>query len=167
MTDRYGDPFRAFYDRALPAVYGYLRTRLADLSRVEDVTQEVFVSAWRARDRFDSSKGSLAAWLMGITKNRLIDNVRAEQRHASRRSTSELGDLPTYSDVDRVGDKMLVADALKSLPERSRTLIELSFFSDLTHSQIAEQTQVPLGTVKSDIRRGLARIRRHLEASDA
>lgn len=158
------DALRAAYDAHGPLVYSFCRRSLGD-DRAKDVTQEVFVSAWRARDRFDSSKGSLAGWLMGITKNRLIDNVRAEQRHSSRRADSEPGELPVEPDVDRVGDRMLVADALKSLPERSRTVIELAYLSDLTHTQIAEKTSLPLGTVKSDIRRGLASIRRHLEPS--
>lgn len=158
------DALRAAYDAHGSLVYSFCRRSLGE-DRAKDVTQEVFVSAWRARDRFDSSKGSLAGWLMGITKNRLIDNVRAEQRHASRRSDAETGDLPVESDVERVGDRMLVADALKSLPERSRKVIELAYLNDLTHTQIAEQTSLPLGTVKSDIRRGLASIRRHLESS--
>jgi RNA polymerase sigma factor (sigma-70 family) len=156
------DALRAAYDAHGALVYSFCRRSLGD-DRAKDVTQEVFVSAWRARDRFDSSKGSLAGWLMGITKNRLIDNIRAEQRHADRRSEAEPVELPVQSDVERVGDRMLVADALKSLPERSRTVIELAYLSDLTHTQIAEQTSLPLGTVKSDIRRGLASIRHHLE----
>ena len=154
---------RAAYDAHGPLVYSFCRRSVGD-DRAKDVTQEVFVSAWRARDRFDSSKGSLAGWLMGIAKNRLIDNIRAERRHGDRRSEAEPGDLPVESDVERVGDRMLVADALRSLPERSRTVIELAYLSDLTHTQIAEQTSLALGTVKSDIRRGLASIRRHLES---
>jgi RNA polymerase sigma factor (sigma-70 family) len=158
------DALRAAYDAHGPLVYSFCRRSLGD-DRAKDVTQEVFVSAWRSRDRFDSTKGSLAGWLMAITKNRLIDNIRAEQRHANRRADAEPGEVPVESNLEQVGDRMLVADALKSLPERSRTVIELAYLSDLTHTQIAEQTSLPLGTVKSDIRRGLATIRRHLETS--
>lgn len=156
---------RAAYDAHGPLVYSFCRRALG-AERAKDVTQEVFVSAWRARDRFDSSRGSLAGWLMGIAKNRLVDNVRAEQRHAGRRAEADPGEMPVESDVERVGDRMLVADALESLPERSRTVIELAYLSDLTHTQIAERTTLPLGTVKSDIRRGLASIRRHLGTSN-
>ena len=116
-----GDALRGAYDAHGPLVYSFCHRSLGD-DRAKDVTQEVFVSAWQARERFDSSKGSLAGWLMGITKNRLIDNIRAEQRHASRRANSEPVELPVESDVERVGDRMLVADALTSLPERSRTI---------------------------------------------
>ncbi len=155
---------RAAYDAHGPLLYSFCRRSLSE-DRAKDVTQEVFVSAWRAREQFDPSKGSLAAWLMGIARNRLIDNIRAEKRHESRRADSEPVDLPVESNVEQVGDRMLVAAALESLPDRSRKVIELAYLNDLTHTQVAEQTSLPLGTVKSDIRRGLATIRRHLETS--
>ncbi len=155
---------RAAYDAHGSLVYSFCRRSLGD-DRAKDVTQEVFLSAWRARDRFDSSKGSLAAWLMGITKNRVVDNIRAEQRHADRRSDAEPVELSIEADVEQIGDRMLVADALRSLPERSRMVIELAYLRDLTHTEIAEKFSIPLGTVKSDIRRGLANIRRHLEVA--
>lgn len=156
---------RAAYDAHGSAVYSYCRRSLGD-DRAGDVTQEVFLSAWRARERFDPAKGSLGAWLMGITKNRLIDNVRAEKRHSDRRSDREPGETPVESEVEHVGERMLVVEALKRLPERQRTVVELAFFEDLTHQQIAERTALPLGTVKSDIRRSLARIREELESAD-
>jgi RNA polymerase sigma-70 factor, ECF subfamily len=156
------EALRAVYDTYGPLVYSFCRRSVGE-DRAKDVTQEVFVSAWRARDRFDASKGSLAAWLMAIAKNRLIDNVRGEERHASRRADGEAVEIRVESEVERVGERMLVADALEALPERSRTLIELAYLGGLTHTEIAERTALPLGTVKSEIRRGLARIRRHLE----
>ncbi len=152
---------RSAYDAHGPLVYSFCRRTLGD-ERAKDVTQEVFVSAWRARHRFDPAKGSLAGWLMGITKNRLIDNVRAEKRHSDRRADDADRDIPVDPAVDRIGDRMLVADALRILPDRSRRAIELAYIEGLTHQEIAEQTDLPLGTVKSDIRRGLIRLRDHL-----
>lgn len=162
-----GDEFalRAVYDAHARLVYSYCRRSLTD-ERAKEVTQDVFVSAWRGREKFDSSRGSLPAWLIGITKNRLIDNIRAEQRHSSRRAASEPADVGVEAEVERVGDRMLVADALKTLPERPRMVIELAYFEGLSHQQVSERTDLPLGTVKSDIRRGLASIRRHLEVTD-
>ena len=156
---------RAAYDAHGSAVYSYCRRSLGE-NRAGDVTQEVFLSAWRARERFDPAKGSLGAWLMGITKNRLIDNVRSEKRHSERRSDREPGETPVESEVEQVGNRMLVVEVLKRLPERQRTIVQLAFFDDLTHQQIAERTGHPLGTVKSDIRRSLARIRDELETAD-
>jgi RNA polymerase sigma factor (sigma-70 family) len=156
---------RTIYDAHARLVYSYCRRSLTD-ERAKEVTQDVFVSAWKGREKFDSSRGSLPAWLIGITKNRLIDNVRAEQRHSSRRAGTEPVDVGVEAEVEKVGDKMLVADALKTLPDRARKVIELAYFEGLSHQQVSERTDLPLGTVKSDIRRGLASIRRHVEVID-
>lgn len=156
------DALRKAYDENGRLVYTFCARALGP-ERANDVTQEVFLSAWRARDRFDPAKGNLAAWLTGIAKNRIIDAVRAEKRHSDRRAPESTDDMPTESEADSLGDKMLVADALRQLPERPREILTLHYFEDLTHPQIAERTNLPLGTVKSDIRRGLAKIRTHLE----
>jgi RNA polymerase sigma factor (sigma-70 family) len=155
---------REAYDAHGSLVYSICLRSLPE-DRAKDVTQEVFVSAWRARERFDPSRGSLAAWLVGITKNRIIDNVRSEQRHASRRSDVEAADSPVEPEVERIADQMLVAAALEVVPERGRTAIRLAYFEGLTHPEIAQRTGVALGTVKSDIRRGLEKVRRHMETS--
>ena len=112
---------------------------------------------------YNPEKGRLGAWLMGIARNRIIDNVRSEKRHSDRRADEDTVELSTEAEVDAMSDKMLIADALRELPDRARRVITLAYLHDLTHPQIAERTNIPLGTVKSDIRRGLARIRRHLE----
>ncbi|MEM7142359.1 MAG: sigma-70 family RNA polymerase sigma factor [Actinomycetota bacterium] len=156
------DALRRAYDEHGRLVYS-LCNRALGPERANDVTQEVFLSAWRARERFDPSKGNLAAWLTGITKNRIVDAIRAEKRHSDRRAPESDREIPTESEAESTGDKMLVADALRCLPERSRLILTLHYFEDLTHPQIAERTNLPLGTVKSDIRRGLARIRQHME----
>ena len=156
------DALRRAYDAHGRMVYGFC-ARSLDPERAKDVTQEVFVSAWKARHRYDPTKGRLGAWLMAIAGNRVIDNVRSEKRHSDRRAEEDAIDLSTEAEVDATSDKMLVAEALRELPERARQVITLAYFEDLTHPQIAERTNIPLGTVKSDIRRGLARIRLHLE----
>ncbi len=156
---------RAAYDAHGGLVYSICRRSL-DGETAKDVTQEVFVSAWRGREQFDPRRGSLAAWLVGITKRRIIDHLRSEGRHADRRA-DEASATPASdeSDVERVGDRMLVADGLRQLPGPTREIIELAFVHDLTHQQIAERTGTPLGTVKSTIRRGLLRIKDHMESS--
>lgn len=162
FVDGGDDALRLAYDAHGSLVYT-LCARALGPERANDVTQEVFLSAWRARERFDPAKGNLAAWLTGIAKNRIIDAIRAEKRHSDRRAPESTEELPTAGDAERLGEQMLVADALRTLPDRPRQILTLHYFEDLTHPQIAERTNLPLGTVKSDIRRGLARIRRHLE----
>jgi RNA polymerase sigma-70 factor (ECF subfamily) len=156
------DAVRLAYAEHGRLIYSFCSRALGP-ERANDVTQEVFISAWKARDRFDPGKGNLAAWLTGIAKNRIIDAVRAEKRHSDRRAPESTEGLPSESEAEAVGDRMLVADALRSLPERPRQILTLHYFEGLTHPQIAERTQLPLGTIKSDIRRGLERIRQHME----
>ena len=162
------------YDSLGGIVFGLCR-RVLPPHQAEEVTQDVFVSAWRKRDQFDPQKGTLAAWMVGITKHRIIDHLRAERRHSDRRadltpesnpSASGRGSEPPTQqhDVDGITDRMIVAEALRNLTDRPREVIELAYIHDLTHQEIAERTGIPLGTVKSDIRRGLASIRSHLES---
>jgi RNA polymerase sigma-70 factor (ECF subfamily) len=146
-------------------VYRYV-ARSVGVDRARDVTQEVFLAAWRGRDRFDPTKGSLAGWIMGIARFKAIEQLR---RNKPEYPTDEMGHDHGADDarVEDLAQQMLVAGALGRLPERMRSIVEMAFYSDLTHAQIAAKTSVPLGTVKSDIRRGLGRLRRELEGLDA
>ena len=159
---------KAVYDEHGRLVHAVCRKTL-DEHTAHDVTQEVFVSAWKARDQYDPSKGTLAAWLVGIAKRRIIDHLRSEGRHADRRAAAPLEhvDPDGESDLSRTVDRMVVADALRTLPDRARDVIVLAYIDGLTHQEITERTGLPLGTVKSDIRRGLGRIRSCLEAHHA
>ena len=174
MSESTNDVERAFAqgeEQALKAayslhgklVYTYCR-RTLDETRSKDVTQDVFISAWRSQHRFDPAKGTLVGWLMAITKNRIIDNVRAESRHLERRDRRDPTDLPARDRIDAIAEKLLVADALRSLPDRARRVVKLHYFDDLTHSQIAQRLSMPLGTVKSDLRRSLIQLRSQLES---
>jgi RNA polymerase sigma-70 factor (ECF subfamily) len=149
-------------------VYTYCRRSL-DEARSMDVTQEVFISAWKNRHRYDPAQGTLAGWLVSITKNRIIDNLRAERRHSERRDSRDPVEvaachLTARDQIDMIADKLLVADALRSLPDRAKRVVMLHYFDDLTHSQIAQRMSLPLGTVKSDLRRSLMKLRSQLES---
>ena len=147
-------------------VYSLCRRTLGP-ERAADTTQEVFFAAWKSRGRFNPESGSLAGWLVGIARFKIIDLYRVEQRNPLAPEAAQAVDVGVESaGVEDMAQRMVVAEALQSLPERSRRLIEHAFYDDLTHSQIAERYDMPLGTVKSDIRRGLERLRRHLEGFD-
>lgn len=174
ITDELEDAFRSGSEQGLAAAYqehGSLVHTLcarAHPTAAADLTQEVFLTAWKARDQFDPERGPLAAWLVGITKNKIIDAYRKAGRQVPTTDTggAEEGVTATHrAPLDRIADRLLVTEALDTLPDRSREIVKLAFYEDLTHEQIAAQTTVPLGTVKSDIRRGLARMRRYLEAA--
>ena len=156
---------REVYDAHGSLVYSICRRSL-DTESAKDVTQEVFLSAWKGRDQFDPARGALGAWLVGITKRRIIDHLRSERRHTDRRADEEAAP-PTVdaAHADRIADRMLLADGLRQLPPSTRRLVEMAFIEGLTHDEIAERTGTPLGTVKSSIRRGLLRVKAHLEST--
>jgi RNA polymerase sigma-70 factor (ECF subfamily) len=162
---------RDVYEAHSSLVYSICRKAIGP-DAAGEVTQDVFVSAWRGRAQFDPERGTLAAWLVGITKRRIIDHVRREQRHTSRRADVDTIERvtaapgPAEPSVDRIAQRMVLARALSTLPERPRQAVELAYVHGLTHVEIAERTDQPLGTVKSDIRRGLRVLREHLESDD-
>ena len=154
------------YDAHGPLVYTFCR-RTVGPETAHDLTQEVFIAAWRIRERFDPSRGTLAGWLIGIAKNKVLDSLRRRQLHLID-DADEIPAAPVGPDhVETTANRMLLAAALAELPERARKVVELAYLHDLTHDQIAQRTSLPLGTVKSDIRRGLDRLRRHLDHANA
>lgn len=157
---------RAAYDQFGSLVFTYCLRALGDRESAADCAQETFVSAWRSREGFDPDRGSLAGWLVGIARYRVLDAYRARGRtpvpqpDAVRESVAT---QPAAPADEQLAERILVAHALTTLDERTRRVVELAFYSDLTHTKIAEQTGLPLGTVKSDLRRGLQRLRAHVE----
>jgi RNA polymerase sigma-70 factor (ECF subfamily) len=141
-----------------------VRTLRGDRDLAADCTQETFLGAWRSRDRFDPERGSLAAWLVGIARFKVLDALRASQRVPIPVDGEHgRGDVAADDrELDRLGDHLLLAHALEGLSPRARRVVDLAFWSDLTQTQIAEQLDLPLGTVKSDLRRSLQWLRSHL-----
>jgi len=160
------DALQLAYERFAPLVYTLALRSLGAVHDAEDVTQQVFVSAWRSRDTFDPERGSLGGWLTAITRNKIADMMQRRQRdqrvlaQVAGRAAAPGSDGPGDNMVDRI----VLADELARLPESQRLVMTLAFYSDLTHEQIARTLELPLGTVKSHIRRGLLRLRSRLEA---
>jgi RNA polymerase sigma factor (sigma-70 family) len=157
------------YRRWSPLVYTLAIRSLGDVGDAEDVTQKVFVAAWTSRSNFDPVKAKLSTWLVAITKNKIADTHEARAR--VRRLQQELAATSRPADfiqepVD-LADTLLVADEISQLEPDAQRIMRLAFFDDLTHNEIADRTGMPLGTVKSHIRRSLQRMRTRLEVNNA
>ena len=167
-----GDPaaLRAVYDAHAGEVHGFALRYLRAHHDAEDVTQQVFVRAWRGRRTFDPSRGTIGAWLQGIARRQVAERLSARSRDAVVQAAVVeavgTGAQPGSRDgrvagvSDRVIEAVVVADELNRLPVEQRRVVRLAFYQDLTHVQIAARTGLPLGTVKSHLRRGLERLRR-------
>jgi RNA polymerase sigma factor (sigma-70 family) len=159
------DALRLAYEQFGALVFTYCARSLADRDAAADCAQETFVSAWKSRDKFDPARGNMGAWLLGIARYRVIDAYRRSARTPVPSGELPGLETPPASDVpreDQLADQLLIARALESLQPRVRNVVELAFYSDLTQVEISSRTGIPLGTVKSDLRRGLERLRSEL-----
>ena len=159
------------YERWAGQVHGMAVRAFGPGPDAEDVTQQTFISAWTGRERFDPGQAPLPAWLVGVCRHKIADTWarRERQRRQADAAVAEARATPDRrEDVDaQVADRVLLLGELDRLGQPQRGIIELAFFADLTHAQIAERTGIPLGTVKSHIRRTLERLRSRLEGDDA
>jgi RNA polymerase sigma factor (sigma-70 family) len=161
------------YERWAGQVHGMAVRAFGSGPDAEDVTQQTFVSAWTGRAGYRPEKGPLPAWLVGVARHKIADTWarRDRQRRETEAAVSDLQAAPSgpvTAGVDtEIADRFLVLDELDLLGQPQRGIIELAFFEDLTHAQIAARTGLPLGTVKSHIRRTLERLRTRLEVDGA
>jgi RNA polymerase sigma-70 factor (ECF subfamily) len=145
-------------------VYSVALRVLRDSARAEDLLQDVFFQLWRKPESFVSSRGSLGAWLLVVTRNRAIDILRR------KRPTESVDDYPLAStvnlatEVEREAMLQKVRSILTDLPAEQRNILELAYFEGLSHTEIAERTGQPLGTVKTRMRSGLMSLRKALQA---
>jgi RNA polymerase sigma-70 factor (ECF subfamily) len=162
------DAFGIVYDRHGGAAYSLAYRMVGDRSAAEDITQEAFISLWRTGARYDRARGSVRTWLLGIVRNRAIDLLRRgvlqaptltfdEEMQEKRPSSEETDTEALRRDAARQ-----VRGALSVLPSDQMRVIELAYFGGLTHSEIAETLDMPLGTVKGRMRLAMDKIRGQL-----
>jgi RNA polymerase sigma factor (sigma-70 family) len=160
---------REMFDRYGAAVLHLVNAMLGNVADAEDVVQATYVAAWQGRQGYEPARGSLLSWLLGIGRRKAVDamRVRARQDRAVETARQFVGGQAPASTseqpADRLIDRLVVADELAALPAEQRRVLHLAFYDDLTHEKIAAVTGLPLGTVKSHLRRGMARLRRRWE----
>jgi RNA polymerase sigma-70 factor, ECF subfamily len=165
-----GDPraFELLYDRHGSAAFSLAYRMVGDRVLAEDISQEAFLSIWRSRMRYDSARGSVRTWVLGIVHNRAIDALRRGSVHERRREefegVEERHESPERTDVEaaRREEARSVRSALDTLPVDQRRTIELAYFGGFSHSQIAELLDEPIGTIKGRMRLGLGKLRDQL-----
>src|ERR1700685_189700 len=152
------------YDRYAKVVYAVALRVLQDAGAAEDVLQDVFLQLWRNPDAFDASRGSLAAWLAVIARHRSIDRLRKRRPEVDVEDCVIAGgpDLADEAERTLVIEKVRVV--LAEMNPEQRKVLELAFFQGLTHTEIAEKTGEPLGTIKTRIRTGLQHLRARFAA---
>jgi RNA polymerase sigma-70 factor (ECF subfamily) len=152
----------ALHRRWHPLVYALARRSTGDAREAEDITQLVFLAAWRGRAGFAPERGTLPGWLLGITRRKIADALAARTRRTELIDAAGAQLLLTVTDEavrpEAALDRVLLAEELSRLPTSQRRVLNLAFYDDLTQTQIAELTGWPLGTVKSHARRGLHRL---------
>jgi RNA polymerase sigma-70 factor, ECF subfamily len=160
------DALAALYDRHSRIIYSLAFRIIGDASDAEEVVQDVFAQVWRQASRYDTSRGAVIAWMLMMTRSRAIDRIRTRRglppvAPDSWKGLAEMVDpaqgpeLTTLT-ADQIGR---VRDALNALPLVQRLAIQLAFYEGLTHVEIAERLEEPLGTVKTRIRLGLLKLR--------
>jgi RNA polymerase sigma factor (sigma-70 family) len=157
------DAFARLFRYFAPRVKGFLMKSGAGAALAEECAQDVMATLWQKAHLFDPARASVATWVFTIARNRRIDALRKARRPepedlfwGPEPETDQAEALEMQQDTERLGH------ALAQLPPKQRALIERAYFGDLSHSEIAAETGLPLGTIKSRIRLALDRLRHHM-----
>lgn len=151
--------FELLYQRYVRSVFGLALRRLGDRHRAEDATQEAFAAIWRSASTYRPERGAAAGWLYAVARNAIVDRFRA----SGPRMDAELPELVSAEpgpgeQAEQSYVSWRVHRALEELQPREREVIELAYWSGMSQSEVAEYLNLPLGTVKTRTRSGLARL---------
>ncbi|WP_051651137.1 sigma-70 family RNA polymerase sigma factor [Brevundimonas bacteroides] len=161
--------FRTVYEATSAKLFGVCLRILPDRQTAEDVLQDTYVTVWRKAATFDASRASPITWLVTIARNRSIDRLRSAAPMRNAAPVEDAHDLadagPLASDtVEQADEAARLNGCLETLEDKARAVIRTAFFEGATYDELAKRENVPLGTMKSWIRRGLMRLRSCLEA---
>ena len=155
--------FEVLYQRYARAVFGLALRRLGDRSRAEEAVQETFTSVWRSARSYDRDRGPGAPWLYAVARHAIVDRFRARVEPAAEPADNPATEPGPHERAETSFVAWRVHSALEELPERERTVLELAYWGGLSQSEVAAFLDMPLGTVKTRTRSGLARLADLLE----
>lgn len=157
----------ALYDRYASMLSSVLNRILRDTQAAEEILQDVFYQLWNKATQFDASRGSLPGWLMVIARNRAISRLRRHEP-ASTAEELEANDIAMPINLESsISQREIlgrVKNVIEGLPKEQRAAVELAYFEGLTHSEIAERTREPLGTIKTRLRTALETLKRSVHS---
>lgn len=162
------EAFAQLYDRFAPRLHGFLIRLLGPGGEVEDVLQEVFLQVWRSALEYEPARAHPAVWLFLIARSRGVDRLRRRRGLPLSAAADRPGTAPEA--LDRLVEQESIGRAcaaLAELPLEQQEALALVFWDDCTHVQVAERTQVPLGTAKTRIRLAIRRLREHLISGES
>lgn len=167
------DALADLYDRHAGLVFGLARRVVSRPEDAEEVVQDVFAQVWKQAARYSGGRGTVAGWIVMLTRTRAIDRLRARRARPDEDRGEEPGPALSLASgaADPESDALSgeqaqrVAGALATLPDSQRTLLDLAYFEGLSQSEIAARTGVPLGTVKTRMRAAMGTLRQKLEGT--
>lgn len=162
------DSLREVYDLTSTKLYGICLRILGDAEEAEDALQEVYVSVWRRAATFDGTRASPITWLATLARNRAIDRLRSSRRAGVPEPVEAAAEIPdpapdALAGLEATQDRNRLMGCIGELEGRSANAIRQAFFGGLTYGELAERAGVPLGTMKSWIRRALLKLKACLE----
>jgi RNA polymerase sigma-70 factor (ECF subfamily) len=164
QTDKDQQAFAELFGYFAPRVKAFLMKSGAAPGMAEDCTQEVMATLWHKAHLFDPSRASVSTWIFTIARNKNIDALRKQRRPEPEELTWGPEAEPEASDILVMQQESeQLSQAMKSLPGQQRELIEKAYFGDLSHGQIAAETGLPLGTIKSRLRLALTKLRQTMK----
>jgi RNA polymerase sigma-70 factor, ECF subfamily len=163
------DALTEFYDQTARPLFSMACRMLGNVPDAEEVIQDVFVQIWTKAAKFDAEKGQPFHWVLALTRNRCIDGLRARQRRSrvlddmnGGRALDQAVEPAPLNAPLMENDIAVIQSVVNNLPKDQRQAIEMAFFGGLTHQEIAESLNEPLGTIKARIRRGMLKLREAL-----
>ena len=162
-SDRDRRAFERLFEHFAPRLKSYMMRLGADTVMAEDLAQETMVKVWHKANLYDSSKAGASVWIFRIARNLRIDKLRRQRFHEVELDTEEIARqghfLESESSTERL-DADRLPELVQELPEEQMEVVRLAFFEGLTHSEICQQLELPLGTVKSRLRLAFAKLRK-------